>query len=98
MLKKGRDHMQKEKTSLTDTLSYVYSELNRVESIAGTLSTSESKHYKELTDIGDDRLNQIANEEQNASRQLGEVKQICISLAQKIEQIQQQYNDKSTQS
>lgn len=88
--------MDKQQTSLNDTLSYIHSELNRVQTIAGTLSTSESKHYKELTDMGDDRLNQIANEEQNAARQLGEVKQICINLVQKVEDIKNQYKQQES--
>ncbi len=85
----------KQDFSLNDTLSYIHSELNRIETIAGTLATTETKHYKELTDIGDDRLNQVANEEQTAARQLGEVKQICMSLSQKVESLQKQVQDQN---
>lgn len=72
-----------------NTLSTIKSELNRIQTIAGTLSTVESEHHKRLMDMGDDKLNQIATEEQSAARQLGEVKQICLSLAQQIDEMQQ---------
>lgn len=78
------------------TLSYLQSELNRVQTIAGTLSTVENQHYQDLTNMGDDKLNQIAVEEQSAARQLGEVKQICIALAQKLDELQQQQNNQSS--
>lgn len=74
---------------LQQTLSYLSSEINRIETIAGTLSTVESEHYKELTNLGEDsKLQQIALEEQSASRQLGEIKSICLALSQKIEDLQ----------
>ncbi|NSL53354.1 hypothetical protein HR057_16605 [Bacillus sp. P2(2020)] len=79
-----------EQNTLKTTLSYLTSELNRIQTIAGTLSSIEEQHYKDLTSIGDDKLNQIALEEQNASRQLGEIKQLCIGLTQKIEELKQQ--------
>jgi hypothetical protein len=74
-------------TELEHTLWYLHSELNRLQTIAGTLSGVEMQHYNELTGMGDDRLNQIAVEEQTAARQLGEVKQICLALAQKVDQL-----------
>lgn len=74
---------------LQQTLSYLSSELNRIQTIAGTLSTVETQHHKDLTNIGDDsRLQQIASEEQSASRQLGEIKNICLALSQKVEELQ----------
>jgi hypothetical protein len=76
-----------ETTNMNQTLSYIHSELNRVQTIAGTLSTVETQHYKDLTNMGDDKLNQLAVEEQSAARQLGEVKQICLTLAQKVEEL-----------
>lgn len=79
--------MTQETTDFKNTLSYIHSELNRVQTIAGTLSTIETQHYKDLTSMGDDKLNQLAVEEQSAARQLGEVKQICIALAQKVDEI-----------
>ena len=75
-----------------NSLSLIKSELNRIQTIAGTLSTIESEHYKRLMDMGDDQLNQIATEEQSAARQLGEVKQICLSLAQQIDEMQNKNN------
>lgn len=74
--------------SLQHTLSYLSSELNRIQTLAGTLSTVEAQHFKDLTNMGDDKLNQIAVEEQSASRQLGEIKQICLTLSQKIDELQ----------
>ncbi|WP_144934531.1 hypothetical protein [Paenibacillus sp. 32O-W] len=70
-----------------DSLEYVHHELQRLQTIAGTLSAVETRHFQDLTNFGDDRLNQIAIEEQNAARQLGEVKQICLSLAQRVEEL-----------
>lgn len=70
------------------TLSYIQSELNRIQTMAGTLATIESKHHTDLLNMGDKQLNQIATEEQSASRQLGEIKQICLSLSQKIDEMQ----------
>lgn len=73
---------------LQNTLSYLSSELNRIQTIAGTLSSIETQHHKDLTNMGDDKLNQIAIEEQNASRQLGEIKDICLALSQKVNEMQ----------
>lgn len=82
--------MQSPNMDMDQTLTYIHSELNRVQTIAGTLASVETQHYQDLTDMGDDKLNQIAVEEQNAARQLGEVKQICLSLAQKIDELKNQ--------
>ncbi|GIP34720.1 hypothetical protein [Paenibacillus sp. J2TS4] len=79
--------MDNHENQLNDSLEYVHHELQRVQTIAGTLSAVETRHFKDLTNLGDDRLNQIAIEEQNAARQLGEVKQICLSLAQRVEEL-----------
>lgn len=39
--------------------------------------------------MGDDtKLQQLASEEQSASRQLGEIKDICLALSQKVEELQ----------
>ncbi len=81
-----------EKTQHTaQSLSYIRSELNRIQTIAGTLSSIENQHFQDLTNLGDDRLHQIAVEEQSAARQLGQVKQICIALAQQVEQLEKNY-------
>lgn len=69
------------------TLECIASELNKIQTIAGTLSTVESQHSKDLLNYDNNKLNQIANEEQSAARQLGEVKQICTGLVQKIESL-----------
>ncbi len=72
---------------LTDEhLTYFRSELNRIQTIAGTLSSIEQQHFQDLTDMGDDRLQQIAVEEQSAARQLGQVKQICLNLLQQLDE------------
>ncbi len=74
---------------LEQTLSYLSSEINRIQTIAGTLSTVENEHYKALTNLGDDsEIQKLALEEQNASRQLSEIKNICLALSEKIEQLQ----------
>jgi hypothetical protein len=78
---------------LKNTLSYIKSELDRVQTIAGTLSGVETQHYKDLTDVGDDKLNQVATEEQSAARQLGEVKQVCLTLSQKMDDLEQQFGE-----
>ncbi len=72
---------------LKNTLSYIHSELNRIETITGTLSTVEREHYNKLTNFDHSELVEIAVEEQNAARQLGTVKQMCLAMAQKIEGI-----------
>jgi hypothetical protein len=69
------------------SLAYVRSELNRIQTIAGTLSSIEQQHSQDLTDMGDDRLNQIAVEEQSAARQLGQIKQICLALLQQLDEV-----------
>ena len=73
-----------------DIFTYIESELNRIQTIAGTLASIERQHYQDLINMGDDKLNQLAVEEQNAARQLGEVKQICLTLAQQIREMGQQ--------
>lgn len=88
----------KNEQDLQKTLQYMKNELNRVQTIAGTLSTVESQHQKDLLDYGDDRLNQVATEEQNASRQLGEIKQICLTLVQKIDEIHGQTGDSDAET
>jgi len=75
--------------NLQQTLSYIHSELNRIETMAGTLSAIERDHYNQLTDFDHSKLQDIAVEEQNAARQLGTIKQMCLSLAQKIDEINQ---------
>ena len=68
-------------------LAYFRSELNRIQTIAGTLSSIEQQHFQDLTDMGDDRLHQLAIEEQSAARQLGQVKQICLALLQRLDEL-----------
>lgn len=73
---------------LKNVLSYIHSELNRIETMAGTLAVIEQDHYKKLTNFDHSKLVDIAVEEQNAARQLGTVKQMCLSMTQKIEELQ----------
>ncbi|MGI6492510.1 MAG: hypothetical protein GX949_01430 [Peptococcaceae bacterium] len=75
--------------NLSETLTSFHSDLNRIQTVAGTLSQVERQHYQELTKYEDDRLASIAVAEQSSARQLGEIKQICIAMAQKIEELQQ---------
>lgn len=72
---------------LPNTLSYIHSELNRIETMAGTLATIEREHFNKLSNYDHRELMDIATAEQSASRQLGAIKQMCNSLAQKIEEI-----------
>jgi len=80
--------------NLSETLSSFHSDLNRIQTIAGTLSQVDQHHYQELTKYEDDRLASIAVAEQSGARQLGEIKQICIAMAQKIEELQQLMKDR----
>lgn len=72
---------------LKNTLSYLHSEINRIETMAGTLSTIEREHYNKLTNFDHNELVDIAVEEQNAARQLGTMKHMCLAMAEKIEGI-----------
>lgn len=72
---------------LKQTLSYIHSELNRIETMAGTLSTVEREHFNKLSNFDHRELMNIAVEEQHAARQLGAIKQMCLAMAQKIEGI-----------
>ena len=75
-------------SNISDTLAAFHSDLNRIQTVAGTLAQVERQHYNDLTKYDDDRLTRIAVTEQSSSRQLGEIKQLCIAMAQKIEEIQ----------
>lgn len=70
-----------------NTLSYLRSELNRIETMAGTLSTIENEHFHRLTNFDHRELVDLAVEEKNAARQLGTIKQMCLTMAEKIEEI-----------
>lgn len=75
--------------NISDALASFHSDLNRIQTVAGTLAQVERQHYNDLTKYEDQRLTSIAVAEQSSARQLGEIKQICIAMAQKIEEIQQ---------
>lgn len=83
----GRCNKMENIQDLKNTLSYIHSEINRIETMAGTLSTIEQEHYKKLTNFEHTELVDIAVEEQNAARQLGTMKHMCLAIAQKIEGI-----------
>ncbi|TEB14426.1 hypothetical protein Psfp_02929 [Pelotomaculum sp. FP] len=74
--------------NLAETLASFHSDLNRIQTVAGTLSQIERQHYTDLTKYEDEKLSSIAVAEQSSARQLGEIKQICISMAQKIDEIE----------
>ena len=76
-------------SDLSKTLMAFHSDLNRIQTIAGTLSQMDRQHYNTLTRYNDERLAGIAVAEQSSSRQLGEIKQLCLAMAQKIDDIQQ---------
>lgn len=75
--------------NMPDTLASFQSDLNRIQTVAGTLAQLERQHYNDLTKYEDQKLVSIAVAEQSSARQLGEIKQLCIAMAQKIEEIQQ---------
>lgn len=75
--------------NISETLASFHSDLNRIQTVAGTLAQLERQHYNDLTKYDDQRLTSIAVAEQSSARQLGEIKQICIAMAQKIEEVQQ---------
>lgn len=70
---------------LKNTLTYLHSEINRLETMAGTLSSIERDHYNKLIGFDHSELTDIAVEEQSAARQLGTMKQMCLAMAQKVE-------------
>lgn len=72
---------------LKHTLSYIHSELNRIETMAGTLASIEREHFKKLSNFDHRELTDIAIEEQNAARQLGSIKMMCLALAQNVDGI-----------
>lgn len=80
--------------NISETLASFHSDLNRIQTVAGTLAQVERQHYNDLTKYEDQRLTSIAVAEQSSARQLGEIKQICIAMAQKIEEIQQTMSGK----
>ncbi|MFX4261870.1 hypothetical protein ACOBQJ_06685 [Pelotomaculum propionicicum] len=80
--------------NMSETLASFHSDLNRIQTVAGTLAQVERQHYNDLTKYEDQRLTSIAVSEQSSARQLGEIKQICIAMAQKIEEIQQTMSGK----
>lgn len=80
--------------NLSETLTAFHSDLNRIQTMARPLSQLDRQHYNDLTKYDDERLTGIAVAEQNSSRQLGEIKQLCLAMAQKIEEIQQSMGQK----
>lgn len=72
---------------LNQSLDYLRSELNRIETMAGTLSTTEREHFNRLSKIDNREMMDIAVEEQNAARQLGTIKQMCLAMAQTVDSI-----------
>lgn len=77
-----------ETKELANTLTYLRSEIYRIETMAGTLSSVEREHYRTLTNYDHRELQDLAVEEQSASRQLGSIKQMCLSMAQRIQELE----------
>lgn len=67
------------------TMEYLSSELARIETMAGTLSSVEHDHYQKLTNFDSQDLIDIAVEEQSAARQLGTIKQMCLNMSKQID-------------
>lgn len=78
-----------EAQDLQKTCTYIVSELNRIQTIAGTLASIEREHHTKLTGYEDRELLDIAVEEQSAARQLGMVRHVCLELSQKLDEVQQ---------
>ena len=57
--------------NLSETLTAFHSDLNRIQTMAGTLSQLDRQHYNDLTKYDDERLTGIAVAEQNSSGSLG---------------------------
>jgi hypothetical protein len=76
-----------EQKELNNIIKYLHSEINRIEVIAGTLAVTEHEHYQKLSGYDHRELNDLAVEEQNAARQLGAIKQMCNSMAQRLEEL-----------
>lgn len=76
-----------EHQDLNQSLDYLRSELNRIETMAGTLSTTEREHFNRLSKMDNGEMMDIALEEQNAARQLGAIKQMCLAMAQTVDSI-----------
>ncbi|KJS82574.1 MAG: hypothetical protein JM58_14545 [Peptococcaceae bacterium BICA1-8] len=74
---------------LLNTLSYLSSEISRIETMAGTLSSIEKEHYNKLAGFDHNELRDVAVEEHSASRQLGTIKQMCVSMNQKITNLEE---------
>ncbi|SHF25901.1 hypothetical protein SAMN05444392_11246 [Seinonella peptonophila] len=77
---------------LEHTLTYLHSELNRLETMAGTMASIEQEHFKKLTNYDHRELNDIAVEEKTAARQLGSMKQMCLSMAQRINELKNEWH------
>lgn len=72
---------------LKHSLDYLHSEINCIETMAGTLSTTEREHFNRLSKVDNREIMDIATEEQSSSRQLGAMQQMCLAMAQKIDGI-----------
>lgn len=71
--------------TVKQSLDYLHSELNRVQTIVGTLSTTEQEHLKKLSKIDNQEIMDIAVEEQSTARQLGSVKQMCLKTIDNLQ-------------
>jgi len=87
-----------EEKELLDTISYLHSEINRIETMVGTLAAREHEHYQKLSGYDHRELNDLAVEEQSAARQLGTIKQMCNSMAQRVQELQDMYGVKGGES
>ena len=73
--------------NMKNTLDFLESELYRLETMAGTLSSIERDHFNKLVNFDHRELADIAVEEQNASRQLGTMKQMCLAMVQTVHEM-----------
>ncbi|WP_276351511.1 hypothetical protein [Cohnella caldifontis] len=70
---------------MKQTIEYLSSEIARIETMAGTLSSVEHEHYRKLTGFEKQELVDIAVEEQSAARQLGTIKQMCLNMSRRLD-------------
>ena len=83
---------------LKQSLDYLRLELNRIETMAGTLSTTERAHFNKLSKIDNREIMDIAVEEQSAARQLGSIKQMCLAMVQTVDSLKNNLEDLSGSS
>lgn len=68
-----------------DLLTFLQSEINRIETMAGTLAVIEREHHQRLSGYEETALKEMAVEEESAARRLGMIKQMCLAMGERLE-------------